>query len=51
MKRILTLMLTLVVGSVSLMAQTPAPKDMPRSIYGGMWRAGHVQGIALDTER
>ncbi|MBO5874892.1 MAG: hypothetical protein J6Q20_00030 [Alistipes sp.] len=51
MKKLIVLMLTLVMGSVSLMAQTPAPKDMPRSIYGGMWRAGHVQGIALDSER
>ena len=50
MKKIFALMLALVVGGASLSAQTVAPKDMPRSIYGGLWRAGHVQGIALDTE-
>lgn len=44
-------MLALVVGCASLTAQTIEPKDMPRSIYSGVWRAGHVQGIALDTER
>lgn len=50
MKKIFALMLAIVVGGASLSAQTVAPKDMPRSIYGGLWRAGHVQGIALDTE-
>ena len=51
MKKLFALMLALVLGGASLYAQAPAPKDMPRSIYTGMWRAGHVQGIALDTER
>ena len=50
MKRFFTLMLALVAGCASLYAQAPAPKDMPRSIYTGLWRAGHVQGIALDAE-
>ncbi len=50
MKKILTLMLALVVGSTSLNAQNIAPKVFPRSIYTGLWKAGHVQGIALDTE-
>ncbi len=50
MKKLFALMLALVMGGASLSAQTIAPKDMPRSIYGGLWRAGHVQGIALDTE-
>ncbi len=50
MKKLLTFMLALVAGYASLMAQTTAPEEMPRSIYTGRWRAGHVQGIALDTE-
>ena len=51
MKKLITLMLAIIMGGASLMAQSVAPKDMPRSIYTGFWRAGHVQGVALDTER
>ena len=51
MKKLSLLVLTLIMGCTSLYAQTPAVRDLPRSIYTGLWRAGHVQGIALDTER
>ena len=51
MKKLTLLVLTLIMGCTSLCAQTPAVRDLPRSIYTGLWRAGHVQGIALDTER
>ena len=51
MKKLTLLVLTLIMGCTSLYAQTPAVRDLPRSIYTGLWRAGHVQGIALDTER
>ena len=51
MKKLTLLVLTLIMGCTSLYAQTSAVRDLPRSIYTGLWRAGHVQGIALDTER
>lgn len=51
MKKLSLLVLTLIMGCASLYAQTSAVRDLPRSIYTGLWRAGHVQGIALDTER
>ena len=51
MKKLTLLVLTLIIGCTSLCAQTSAVRDLPRSIYTGLWRAGHVQGIALDTER
>ena len=51
MKKLTLLVLTLIMGCTSLCAQTSDVRDLPRSIYTGLWRAGHVQGIALDTER
>ncbi|SCL47490.1 hypothetical protein GA0070606_1158 [Micromonospora citrea] len=28
-----------------------APADMPATVYGGAWRSGHVQGVAVDWSR
>lgn len=46
MKKLLTLLLALAfAGSVG------AQETLPLDIYSGIWKAGHVQGIAVDTER
>ncbi|MBQ9138469.1 MAG: hypothetical protein IJX65_07540 [Alistipes sp.] len=50
MKRILTLLAALTVSITALTAATPIEK-LPRQIYSGEWKAGHIQGIAMDTER
>lgn len=48
MKKILTLLFVLAfAGSAGAQTQNPLPLD----IYSGIWKAGHVQGIAVDTER
>lgn len=48
MKKILTLIFALAFAGIAG-AQTQTP--LPRNIYSGIWNAGHVQGIAVDTER
>lgn len=45
MKKILTLLL------VALCAGNLRAAELPRNIYSGLWDAGHVQGIAVDTAR
>ena len=50
MKRFLTILLALSVLSVTESMAGKNPKDLPRNIYSGIWDAGHIQGIALDTE-
>lgn len=49
MKKILTLILALAFAGIAG-AQTQK-QPLPLNIYSGIWNAGHVQGIAVDTER
>lgn len=51
MKRLYTLavMLTALIFTTSLSAQNPA--SHPRTIESGPFKAGHIQGIAVDTEQ
>ena len=45
MKKLLTLLLaTLFAGGIYA-------AELPHNIYSGLWKAGHVQGIAVDTAR
>ncbi|MBQ2416697.1 MAG: hypothetical protein II282_00680, partial [Alistipes sp.] len=50
MKRLFTLFAALFVGATTLFAATPI-EQLPSEIFSGEWRAGHVQGIAVDTNR
>ena len=50
MKRLFTLFAALFVGATTLFAATPY-EQLPSEIFSGEWRAGHVQGIAVDTNR
>ena len=50
MKHLLTILTTLCLGIATISAATPY-EQLPKQIDAGMWRAGHIQGIAVDTER
>lgn len=50
MKQFITLFAALFIGTTVLSAQTPI-EQLPNTIYSQEWRAGHVQGIAVDTKR
>lgn len=49
MRLLFTLFAVLSMGIASLAAQSGT--SLPKTIYSKEWRAGHVQGIAVDTER
>lgn len=49
MKHLFILFAALFAGIASLTAQGNI--NLPKTIYSKEWRAGHVQGIAVDTER
>ena len=50
MKQIFALLSALIIGITALHAATPI-EQLPREIYSGEWKAGHVQGFAVDTKR
>lgn len=50
MKHLFTFVVALLFGMATLQAATPL-EQLPKQIYSGEWRAGHVQGIAVDTKR
>ena len=47
MRHLITLVVALILGVATLSAQSA--KDLPRTIYSQEWKAGHIQGIAVDT--
>lgn len=49
MRHLFTLFATLFLGIATLCAE--GIEKLPKTIYSKEWRAGHVQGIAIDTER
>lgn len=49
MRHLFTLFAALTMGVATLAAQSNT--SLPKTIYSKEWRAGHVQGIAVDTER
>lgn len=52
MKRIFTLLTAALMFIAPLSAQQSAPATpIPDSLNAGEWRAGHIQGIAVDRER
>lgn len=48
MKRLLT---TLIALAACIVGNAKVPSALPRQIETGYWRAGHIQGIAVDNER
>lgn len=50
MKRLFVIILLLAAGIGMLTAQTPI-EQLPKQICSGEWKAGHVQGLAVDTKR
>ena len=50
MKKLLVTAVALLFGVVTLQAATPI-EQLPKQIYSGEWKAGHVQGLAVDTKR
>ncbi|MBR5885054.1 MAG: hypothetical protein IKY93_00200, partial [Alistipes sp.] len=50
MRKLLTIIAFLLFGAATLKAATPL-EQMPKQIFSGDWKAGHVQGFAVDTER
>ena len=50
MKQIFAAFAALIFGITTLHAATPI-EQLPREIYSGEWKAGHVQGFAVDTKR
>jgi hypothetical protein len=49
MKHLITLVAALILGVATLSAQNA--KDFPRTIYSKEWKAGHIQGIAVDAQK
>ena len=49
MKRLLLLFVGVVFAATSLVAQNVP--NLPKKIFSGPWKAGHVQGIAVDAKR
>lgn len=49
MRHIITLIAALTIGVASVVAQNV--KELPRTIYSKEWKAGHIQGIAVDTKK
>ena len=50
MKRLFVIILLLAAGIGMLTAQTPI-EQLPKQICSGEWKAGHVQGLPVDTKR
>ena len=50
MKQLFTTIVALFVGFGALQAATPIEK-FPKQIYSGEWKAGHIQGIAVDAKQ
>ena len=50
MKRLFVIILLLAAGIGMLTAQSPI-EQLPKQICSGEWKAGHVQGLAVDTKR
>ena len=50
MKKLILTFAALLLGAVALQAATPVAQ-MPKQICSGEWKAGHVQGLAVDTKR
>ena len=48
MKRAVLLLVTALFAVVSSVAQSP--KNLPTTLHAGYWKAGHIQGIAVDTQ-
>ena len=49
MRHLITLAVALIFSVATLSAQNA--KDLPRTIYSQEWKAGHIQGIAVDTKK
>ncbi len=49
MRYLITLAVALIFSVATLSAQSA--KDLPRTIYSQEWKAGHIQGIAVDTKK
>ena len=49
MRHLITLVVALILGVATLSAQSA--KDLPRTIYSQEWKAGHIQGIAVDIQK
>lgn len=49
MRHLITLAVALIFSVATLSAQSA--KDLPRTIYSKEWKAGHIQGIAVDTKK
>lgn len=50
MKQFLTIVAIILIGIATLSAQTPT-SQFPKQIYSGEWKAGHIQGIAIDSKQ
>ena len=50
MRKLLAIVAALIFGAATLQAATPL-EQLPKQIFSGDWKAGHVQGIAVDTAR
>ena len=48
MKRVVLLLVTALFAVASSVAQSP--KNLPKTLHAGYWKAGHIQGIAVDTQ-
>jgi hypothetical protein len=51
MKRIFTLLALALLFNSTLWAQTETSSTLPLTLNGGEWRAGHIQGVAVDSTR
>ena len=49
MKRLILILASVVFAVVALVAQNVP--NLPKKIFSGPWKAGHVQGIAVDAKR
>lgn len=50
MKQLFTTIIALFIGFGALQAATPI-EQFPKQIYSGEWKAGHIQGIAVDAKQ
>ena len=51
MKRLAILLAIIGLHTTLANAQTSDLKALPSKIEAGQWKAGHIQGIAVDTKR
>ena len=50
MRKLFTTIVALLLGFTAIQAATPI-EQLPKTIFSKKWKAGHIQGIAMDSQR